>query len=79
VALADEAGPAGGDPDMLVPGSSGVLITGSVITAGDAKALLSRAAPPALPEQPPAPPSPGEPDEPGELGWADELGEPDPT
>jgi dihydrofolate synthase / folylpolyglutamate synthase len=35
VALADEADAAGG------PGSAGVLITGSVITAGDARVLLS--------------------------------------
>jgi folylpolyglutamate synthase/dihydrofolate synthase len=37
VALADEAEATGG------PGSAGVLITGSVITAGDARVLLSRA------------------------------------
>ena len=37
VALADEADAADG------PGSAGVLITGSVITAGDARLLLSRA------------------------------------
>jgi dihydrofolate synthase / folylpolyglutamate synthase len=40
VELADASGPAdGGDP--LVPGSTGVLITGSVITAGDARTLLA--------------------------------------
>ncbi|HEY3958232.1 MAG TPA: folylpolyglutamate synthase/dihydrofolate synthase family protein [Streptosporangiaceae bacterium] len=39
VELADESGPAdGGDP--LLPGSSAVLITGSVFTAGDARTLL---------------------------------------
>jgi dihydrofolate synthase/folylpolyglutamate synthase len=36
VALADESA----GPDE-VPGSSGVLITGSVVTAGDARALLA--------------------------------------
>jgi hypothetical protein len=35
VGLADEADAAGG------PGSAGVLITGSVITAGDARQLLA--------------------------------------
>jgi dihydrofolate synthase/folylpolyglutamate synthase len=39
VELADAGGPADGDP--LLPGSSGVLITGSVITAGDARMLLA--------------------------------------
>ncbi len=37
VALADEAGEAG---EAGVPGGSGVLVTGSVITAGDARRLL---------------------------------------
>jgi dihydrofolate synthase/folylpolyglutamate synthase len=51
VALADEA--SSGEDDVL--GSTGVLITGSVVTAGDARALLtpSRAVD--------APPEPGTP------------------
>jgi hypothetical protein len=40
VTLADEARAADGSPDTLLPGAAGVLITGSVITAGDARALL---------------------------------------
>ena len=40
VTLADEAEAAGGGSDGLMPGTVGVLIVGSVITAGDARALL---------------------------------------
>jgi folylpolyglutamate synthase/dihydrofolate synthase len=40
VTLADEAGAGDGRPGALLPGAAGVLITGSVITAGDARALL---------------------------------------
>jgi dihydrofolate synthase / folylpolyglutamate synthase len=46
VALADEASPQEATSGRLVPGASGVLITGSVITAGDARALLVPARPP---------------------------------
>jgi dihydrofolate synthase/folylpolyglutamate synthase len=41
VELADSGGPAAGADDPLLPGSAGVLITGSVITAGDARTLLA--------------------------------------
>jgi dihydrofolate synthase/folylpolyglutamate synthase len=40
VTLADEAEAAGGGSDVLMPGTAGVLIVGSVITAGDARTLL---------------------------------------
>jgi folylpolyglutamate synthase/dihydrofolate synthase len=40
VTLADEAEAAGGGSDVLAPGAAGVLIVGSVITAGDARTLL---------------------------------------
>jgi dihydrofolate synthase/folylpolyglutamate synthase len=40
VTLADEAEAVGGGADVLVPGTAGVLIVGSVITAGDARTLL---------------------------------------
>ena len=50
--LADEA--SSGDEDVL--GSAGVLITGSVVTAGDARALLAPNR-----EADPAPPEPGTP------------------
>jgi dihydrofolate synthase/folylpolyglutamate synthase len=40
VTLADE-----GSPDSLLPGANGVLIVGSVITAGDARALLTATEP----------------------------------
>jgi len=40
VTLADEADAAGGGSDGLTPGTAGVLIVGSVITAGDARTLL---------------------------------------
>ncbi len=40
VTLADE-----GSPDSLVPGANAVLIVGSVITAGDARALLTATEP----------------------------------
>jgi folylpolyglutamate synthase/dihydropteroate synthase len=43
VGLADEA-EAGGLPGEIVPGGAGVLITGSVVTAGDARLLLTRSA-----------------------------------
>ena len=52
VTLADEA--SSGTDDVL--GSAGVLITGSVVTAGDARALLAPAR-----EPDPAPPEPGTP------------------
>jgi dihydrofolate synthase/folylpolyglutamate synthase len=52
VTLADEASSGDGD----VPGSAGVLITGSVVTAGDARALLAPDRDPA-----PVPPEPGTP------------------
>jgi len=52
VALADE--PAGPDE---IPGSSAVLVTGSVITAGDARALLA----PGRPSDGDVPPPPGTP------------------
>jgi dihydrofolate synthase/folylpolyglutamate synthase len=45
VTLADEAEAAAGGADGLVPGATGVLIVGSVITAGDARALLVPAGP----------------------------------
>jgi dihydrofolate synthase/folylpolyglutamate synthase len=51
VALADEAAEAG------LPGSGGVLITGSVITAGDARILLAPNGGMLLPEPPSAQPS----------------------
>jgi dihydrofolate synthase / folylpolyglutamate synthase len=41
--LADEA-EAGGLPGAIVPGGAGVLITGSVVTAGEARLLLTRSA-----------------------------------
>jgi dihydrofolate synthase/folylpolyglutamate synthase len=41
VTLADEVSDDDATTGRVVPGSTGVLITGSVITAGDAKALLS--------------------------------------
>ena len=45
VGLADEAeAGAGGFPGGIVPGGAGVLITGSVVTAGDARLLLTRSA-----------------------------------
>ena len=40
MALADEAEAAGGGSEGMMPGTAGVLIVGSVITAGDARALL---------------------------------------
>jgi folylpolyglutamate synthase/dihydrofolate synthase len=40
VTLADEAEAAGGGSEGMMPGTAGVLIVGSVITAGDARALL---------------------------------------
>jgi dihydrofolate synthase/folylpolyglutamate synthase len=40
VTLADESGAGDGSPGDLVPGANGVFIAGSVITAGDARALL---------------------------------------
>jgi len=43
VRLADEA-EAGGRPGEFVPGSAGVLITGSVLTAGEARLLLTTSA-----------------------------------
>jgi hypothetical protein len=64
VTLADEAEAAGGGSDGLLPGATGVLIVGSVITAGDARTLLlpGQAEDPGLPaaQLPPAgPPEPG--------------------
>jgi dihydrofolate synthase/folylpolyglutamate synthase len=41
VTLADEVSPQDVSSGRVVPGASGVLITGSVITAGDAKQLLA--------------------------------------
>jgi len=41
VTLADEASTGDGSAGSLVPGASGVFIAGSVITAGDARALLA--------------------------------------
>jgi folylpolyglutamate synthase/dihydrofolate synthase len=76
VTLADEAEAVGDGSDVLMPGAAGVLIVGSVITAGDARALLL---PPAQGEDPggplpsgaparaepePAEPEPEEPDTP---------------
>jgi dihydrofolate synthase / folylpolyglutamate synthase len=69
VALADELSPQDSTSGRLVPGASGVLITGSVITVGDAKALLA----PARPQEWSQSAGPGEP----ELGEP-ELGEPGP-
>jgi dihydrofolate synthase / folylpolyglutamate synthase len=40
VTLADEAEAAGGGSEGMMPGTAAVLIVGSVITAGDARALL---------------------------------------
>lgn len=69
VALADEAGAGDASPDSLLPGAAGVLIAGSVITAGDARALLVPAGPADDPGPPlgQPPPRPGhlEPEEPG--------------
>ena len=68
VALADEAEAAGGGSDALMPGATGVLIVGSVITAGDARTLLVPAGqaegPDQLAEQlaPAGPPEPGTPE-----------------
>jgi dihydrofolate synthase / folylpolyglutamate synthase len=77
VTLADEISAGGSDTDLFVPGASGVLITGSVITAGDAKRLLAPArqagqdgtpeaatAPAGNPDRQPQPQEPGEPAEP---------------
>jgi folylpolyglutamate synthase/dihydrofolate synthase len=49
VGLADEVSSEEATSGRVVPGSSGVLITGSVFTAGDAKALLAPARPAASP------------------------------
>jgi folylpolyglutamate synthase/dihydrofolate synthase len=76
VTLADEAEAAGSGSDALMPGTAGVLIVGSVITAGDARALLlppgqadELGQPPqsdasARAEREPADPEPEEPDTP---------------
>jgi dihydrofolate synthase / folylpolyglutamate synthase len=76
VTLADEAEAAGGGSDGLMPGTAGVLIVGSVITAGDARTLLLPAGqadelgePPrggalAREEREPAEPEPEQPDTP---------------
>jgi folylpolyglutamate synthase/dihydrofolate synthase len=76
VTLADEAEAAGGGSEGAMPGTAGVLIVGSVITAGDARTLLLpagqadvRAEPPrgdtpARAEQEPAEQEPEEPDTP---------------
>jgi hypothetical protein len=90
VTLADEAGAGDGRPGALLPGAAGVLITGSVITAGDARALLVPAGhaddlgQPAAPERGVAglaEPDPAEQD-PGDLAEPDladrNLGEPEP-
>jgi folylpolyglutamate synthase/dihydrofolate synthase len=55
VELADDVGSDDASSGRVVPGSSGILITGSVITAGDAKALLA-------PGQAPSHSQPQEPD-----------------
>ena len=78
VTLADEAEAADGGSDGLMPGATGVLIVGSVITAGDARTLLlpGRAEDPGLPAEqlPPAgSPEPGAP-EPAEPESADPDG-----
>jgi folylpolyglutamate synthase/dihydrofolate synthase len=52
VTLADEDGGGEGGLGGLLPGSVGVLITGSVITAGDAQALLGGSAASAPAEEP---------------------------
>jgi dihydrofolate synthase/folylpolyglutamate synthase len=76
VTLADEAEAAGGGSDGLMPGTAGVLIVGSVITAGDARTLLLPAGQAdelgeplqggalAEEEREPAEPEPGPPDTP---------------
>ena len=82
VALADEVEAADGGSDGLMPGGTGVLIVGSVITAGDARTLLLPAGQPEGPGQPaqqlpaagsseaetpePAEPESAEPDTPGD-------------
>ncbi len=64
VTLADEAEAADGGSDGLLPGATGVLIVGSVITAGDARTLLLPGRPedPGLPAEqlPPACPRAGD-------------------
>jgi dihydrofolate synthase/folylpolyglutamate synthase len=68
VTLADEAEAAGGGSDGLMPGTVGVLIVGSVITAGDARTLLLPAGQADELGEPPqggsaqAEPEPGDPD-----------------
>jgi dihydrofolate synthase / folylpolyglutamate synthase len=64
VTLADEVSAEDGSPGSLVPGSSGVFIAGSVITAGDARALLAGG------------PVAGS-GRPGRQRWLPEPGEPD--
>ena len=71
VTLADEAEAAGGGSEGMMPGTAGVLIVGSVITAGDARMLLLPAGQPEGPGQPaqqlpPAGPSEAETREPAE-------------
>ncbi|HEY1916411.1 MAG TPA: folylpolyglutamate synthase/dihydrofolate synthase family protein [Streptosporangiaceae bacterium] len=55
VALADEDGGGDGDAGGLLPGSTGVLITGSVVTVGEAKILLGGPAAARMTEEPDLP------------------------
>jgi len=64
VTLADEVSAEDGSSGSLVPGSSGVFIVGSVITAGDARTLLAGG------------PAAGS-GRPGRQRWLPEPGEPD--
>jgi dihydrofolate synthase/folylpolyglutamate synthase len=59
VTLADEAAVAAGGADGLAPGATGVLIVGSVVTAGDSRALLVPAGPADAGQPGAAEPGPG--------------------